>query len=106
MSRITVFISYSHDSEAHRKRVLGLSERLRGDGIETILDQSLHSDLRSGVSRSLLGQSGVEPGALGPIKPRERAKERPLTFDVSPDGATSFKADISRIVKYAPVRCV
>ena len=28
MTRV-VFISYSHDSEAHRERVLGLSERLR-----------------------------------------------------------------------------
>ncbi|MBX9895313.1 MAG: SUMF1/EgtB/PvdO family nonheme iron enzyme [Nitrosomonas sp.] len=34
-----VFISYSHDSEEHRERVLGLSERLRADGIETILDR-------------------------------------------------------------------
>src|SRR5438874_7796198 len=36
---INVFISYSHDSDAHRKRVLGLSERLRKDGIPTILDR-------------------------------------------------------------------
>lgn len=36
---IKVFISYSHDSDAHRERVLGLSERLRADGIETILDR-------------------------------------------------------------------
>ena len=36
-----VFISYSHDSDEHRKRVLGLSERLRADGIETILDRLL-----------------------------------------------------------------
>ncbi len=34
-----VFISYSHDSEDHAKRVLNLSEHLRKDGIETILDQ-------------------------------------------------------------------
>jgi hypothetical protein len=34
-----VFISYSHDSDDHRARVLGLSERLREDGIETILDR-------------------------------------------------------------------
>jgi hypothetical protein len=34
-----VFLSYSHDSETHRERVLSLSERLRADGIETILDQ-------------------------------------------------------------------
>lgn len=37
--RLRVFISYSHDSDEHRKRVLGLSERLRFDGIETILDR-------------------------------------------------------------------
>jgi len=39
MSEVTVFISYSHDSDAHRERVLGLSERLRADGIATILDR-------------------------------------------------------------------
>ncbi len=33
-----VFISYSHDSDEHRQRVLGLSERLRDDGIATVLD--------------------------------------------------------------------
>ena len=39
MSDITVFISYSHDSDSHRERVLGLSERFRDDGIATILDR-------------------------------------------------------------------
>lgn len=39
MSKPIVFISYSHDSAAHRERVLGLSERLRKDGIDTRLDQ-------------------------------------------------------------------
>ena len=34
-----VFLSYSHDSNAHRERVLSLSVRLREDGIETFLDQ-------------------------------------------------------------------
>lgn len=34
-----IFISYSHDTEAHKERVLRLSERLRKDGIETRLDQ-------------------------------------------------------------------
>ena len=38
-SRNGVFISYSHDSQAHKEVVLGLSERLRRDGIETRLDQ-------------------------------------------------------------------
>lgn len=36
---INVFISYSHDSDAHRDRVLALSNRLRKDGVTTILDQ-------------------------------------------------------------------
>lgn len=39
MSTITAFISYSHDSEEHSEQVLGLSERLRADGIATILDR-------------------------------------------------------------------
>jgi hypothetical protein len=34
-----VFISYSHDSEAHMKRVLSLANRLRREGIDGILDQ-------------------------------------------------------------------
>ncbi len=33
------FLSYSHDSPAHRAWVLNLASRLRGDGVETILDQ-------------------------------------------------------------------
>jgi hypothetical protein len=41
MNEVTVFISYSHDSAAHRDRVLGLSERLRQDGIPTLLDRYL-----------------------------------------------------------------
>jgi hypothetical protein len=34
-----VFISYSHDTPAHESTVLALSDRLRSDGIDTILDQ-------------------------------------------------------------------
>ena len=34
-----VFISYSHDSEAHKDRVLGLADRLRQDGVDAILDR-------------------------------------------------------------------
>jgi hypothetical protein len=36
---ITVFISYSHDSPAHLERVLKLSDRLRRDGIDCLIDQ-------------------------------------------------------------------
>jgi formylglycine-generating enzyme required for sulfatase activity len=34
-----VFISYSHDSEAHKDRVLDLANRLRKDGIDAEIDQ-------------------------------------------------------------------
>jgi hypothetical protein len=35
----TVFISYSHDSSDHVKAVLTLSNRLRSDGVDCVLDQ-------------------------------------------------------------------
>lgn len=38
-----VFVSYSHDSSDHQERVLGLSERLREDGVETILDRYIEN---------------------------------------------------------------
>ena len=34
-----VFISYSHDSLEHARRVMGLAERLRKDGVDAQLDQ-------------------------------------------------------------------
>ena len=34
-----VFLSYSHDSDEHVRRVLGLSQRLREDGVDAWLDQ-------------------------------------------------------------------
>src|SRR5258708_18552993 len=34
-----VFISYSHDSPEHEENVLALSNRLRADGIDAIIDQ-------------------------------------------------------------------
>ena len=39
MSTDEVFISYSYDSPVHVQRVLELSNRLRGEGIECVLDQ-------------------------------------------------------------------
>src|SRR6185295_2025338 len=36
---VRVFISYSHDSEAHRERVRELAARLRGHGIDAWMDQ-------------------------------------------------------------------
>ena len=34
-----VFIRYSHDSQEHANRVLALSDHLRADGIDCVLDQ-------------------------------------------------------------------
>jgi len=34
-----VFISYSHDSGAHMKRVLALANRLRREGVDAVIDQ-------------------------------------------------------------------
>ena len=38
-ARPRIFISYSHDSPAHCRRVLDLAQQLRRDGINTELDQ-------------------------------------------------------------------
>jgi eukaryotic-like serine/threonine-protein kinase len=43
MASPQVFISYSHDSPEHKKQVLALANRLRRDGVETVLDQFLQS---------------------------------------------------------------
>ncbi|MEK7995788.1 MAG: tetratricopeptide repeat protein, partial [Planctomycetota bacterium] len=39
MAAPKVFISYSHNSPAHEAKVLALANRLRGDGIDAVLDQ-------------------------------------------------------------------
>ena len=38
-----VFVSYTHDSPKHTDRVLELSNRLRADGVDMVLDQYLDS---------------------------------------------------------------
>ena len=39
MSTPKVFISYSHDSQEHKKWVLDLATRLRNNGVDAIIDQ-------------------------------------------------------------------
>ena len=39
MSAPSVFISYSHDSQEHKRWVLDLATRLRSSGVDAILDQ-------------------------------------------------------------------
>jgi len=51
-----IFISYTHDSADHQDRVLSLSERLRQDGIETLLDQYVNGSPQQGWPRWMLDQ--------------------------------------------------
>jgi hypothetical protein len=41
--RVRIFISYSHDSEEHKRRVLDLSDRMRRDGLDCEIDQYIAS---------------------------------------------------------------
>lgn len=56
MTNPIVFISYSHDNDLHRQRVLDLSERLRGDGYETRLDHYVNDSPPEGWPRWMLNQ--------------------------------------------------
>lgn len=51
-----VFISYSHDSSEHARRVLALSERLRQDGIDVQLDQYINGTPPGGWARWMLDE--------------------------------------------------
>ena len=54
-----IFISYSHDSVEHKEKVLGLSERLRQDGFETLLDRYVNGTPPEGWPRWMLNQLDV-----------------------------------------------
>jgi hypothetical protein len=54
-----VLISYSHDSPEHARRVLGLAERLRKDGVDTQLDQYVAGTPSEGWPRWMHSQAGV-----------------------------------------------
>ena len=51
-----VFLSYSHDNEEHRTRVLSLSERLRRDGFDARLDRYVNGSPAQGWPRWMLDQ--------------------------------------------------
>ena len=53
----------------------------------------------------LLDQAGVEPRAVGSPKRKERAKGKPSTFGEA-SAAPTTKADISRIIRYAPAELI
>lgn len=51
-----VFLSYSHDSTEHEERALGLSQRLREDGIESWIDQYENGTPEEGWPRWMLNR--------------------------------------------------
>lgn len=51
-----VFISYSHDSDEHREKVLALAARLRLDGLDARLDQQVNGTPEQGWPRWMLDQ--------------------------------------------------
>jgi tetratricopeptide (TPR) repeat protein len=59
-----IFFSYSHDSDAHRDRVLALSERLREDGVETLLDQYVNGSPEQGWARWMLDKLDAADAVL------------------------------------------
>jgi hypothetical protein len=59
----TIFISYSHDSDGHRERVLALSERLRVDGFTALLDQYVNGT-PNGCTTSSWALPVSNPGRL------------------------------------------
>jgi len=54
--RPRVFISYSHDSPEHRKRVLSLAERFRADGVDAQIDQYVQGTPLEGWARWMRNQ--------------------------------------------------
>ncbi|WP_172570898.1 toll/interleukin-1 receptor domain-containing protein [Vibrio fluvialis] len=62
MATPTVFISYSHDDQAHKKWVLDLATRLRNFGVDAILDQfrlGLGSELAGFMEQEVVGADRV-----------------------------------------------
>lgn len=51
-----VFISYSHDSDLHRKRVRELSERLRTEGVDCMIDQYVANPPNNSWPRWMMDQ--------------------------------------------------
>lgn len=53
---IKVYISYSHDSDQHKEFVLQLSDQLRGDGIDCVIDQYINGFPPEGWTKWMLSQ--------------------------------------------------
>ena len=69
-----VFISYSHDSDEHKKAVLRLAQNLRKDGVDCRIDQFLHRGPKEGWPRWMRKQ--VEESDFVLVVCTERYKRR------------------------------
>ena len=67
MSPPTIFISYSHDSQAHGEQVLRLAERLRADGLDAQLDQYVNGTPPEGWPRWMLDRLDEASFVLGQL---------------------------------------
>jgi hypothetical protein len=54
--RPKVFISYSHDSDSHKKRAVGLNQRLRRDGVDSWIDEYENGTPQEGWPRWMLNR--------------------------------------------------
>jgi len=70
MEKIKAFISYSHDSEEHRQRVLEFSDQLRDDGVDCWLDQYINGAPPEGWQRRMERQIGAADFVLLVCTPR------------------------------------
>ena len=111
MSEKIVFLSYSHDSAEHREKVLGLSERLRADGIETRLDQYVNGTPEQRWPRWMLDQLDAAEFVLVVCTEtyyrRFRGLEKPgIGKGVDWEGAlitSELYHEYSRSLKFVPV---
>jgi hypothetical protein len=53
---IRLFVSYTHDSEEHKRRVRELADRLRTDGVDCDLDQYIHQSPPEGWPKWMMRQ--------------------------------------------------
>ncbi|MFN9645658.1 MAG: SUMF1/EgtB/PvdO family nonheme iron enzyme [Cyanobacteriota bacterium] len=99
-----VFLSYSHDSEAHRAWVRQLAERLRANGVDVILDQW---DLRAGADVVRFMERGIVEAArvllVCTANYVAKAEERKGGAGYEGMVVTGQVADATDTIKFVPI---
>ena len=90
-----VFLSYSHDSDAHRERVLALSEQLRADGIPTILDRYVNGTPPEGWPRWMLDRLDESDRVLLICTPTSHSPYKSILFMVKRPGPRAKRSSRS-----------